>query len=134
MASHTSIPRSAANMASSLTRAMFTCRNVFSRELGQLGLTCPGHGHGPVDQAVVEALHGSPGGLVDTGDHLGGAGKRPLGVAGVDPLRAVPEGEVCTGYESRPLLQDGADQLLGRARVGRGLENHGSAWADVAGQ
>ncbi len=30
MASHTSMPRSAANMASSLTRAMLTCRKVFS--------------------------------------------------------------------------------------------------------
>ena len=30
MASHTSMPRSEANMASSLTRAMLTCRKVFS--------------------------------------------------------------------------------------------------------
>ena len=33
MASHTSMPRSAANMASSLTSAMFTCRKVFSSSL-----------------------------------------------------------------------------------------------------
>ena len=33
MASHTSMPRSLANMASSLTSAMLTCRKVFSSSL-----------------------------------------------------------------------------------------------------
>ncbi len=33
IASHTSMPRSSANMASSLTSAMLTCRNVFSSSL-----------------------------------------------------------------------------------------------------
>jgi hypothetical protein len=33
MASHTSMPRSLANMASSFTSAMFTWRNVFSSSL-----------------------------------------------------------------------------------------------------
>ena len=33
MASHTSMPSSPANMASSLTSAMFTCRKVFSSSL-----------------------------------------------------------------------------------------------------
>ena len=52
-------------------------------------------------------------------------------VAGVDALGAVAEMEVGSGAEPRALLEDGGHQLFGRPRVGRGLEHHRGAGAQV---
>jgi len=115
-------------MAISLTRAMLTWRVL--EELGELRLLHARQGHGPLDEGAVEVRHGLPGGLVVPGHELRGADQVPRRVAGVDALGAVAEEEVGADHQPRRLLEEGPEELLGRARVGGGLEHDQGSGAE----
>ena len=134
MACQTSMSRWWANMAISLTSAMFTCRKVFSSSLASSASLGEPTGTVVSTSCVVEVLNGLEGGLVDAGDDLRGLLEAPDGVARVDPLRAVAEVEVGARDQARALLQDRREQLLGGAGVGGRLQDDGGSGAQVAGE
>ena len=133
MASQTSMPRSRANMASSLTSAMLTWRKVFSSSLVSSASRVPDDRHRRVDDVVEEPLHRRQRGVVDARDDLRGVLEAPGGVAGVDALGAVAEVEVRAGPQARALLEDRRDQLLGGARVGGRLQDDRGPAPEVRG-
>ncbi len=61
--------------------------------------------------------------LVDAADDLRDGLRRPVGAAGVDPLRREGEVEVRPGREARLALEDRQQLAPGRPRVGRRLEH-----------
>ena len=87
-----------------------------------------------LDEGLVELLHHLERLRIDTGDDLRRVHQRPRRVPWIDPFRAVAEVEVAARDEARPVLEHRADQLLGRPRVGRRLENHRGARAQIPGE
>ena len=100
-------------------------------QLGQLGLSGPSDGDGLVDELIEEPLHPFERRGVDARHDLGGVLEGVGDVAGVDAFGAVAEMEVGTDGQAGPGFEDGGDELLGGARIGGGLEDHGGAGSQV---
>lgn len=90
--------------------------------LGHLDGGRPVHPGG--DHRFVHPCHHVQGGSVGTGHHLLDLGEAMLPVARVDPLRAVPHGEVPAAGEPRDPFQHRHALLLGHTRVDGGLVHH----------
>lgn len=103
-------------------------------QLGQLRHLGRLHRHGRLDDRAVEGVDSGEGGLVHTGDDLGGGLQGPHPVARVDPLRAVAQVEVGARGEPGVLLQDRGDQFLGGPGIGGGLQDHRGTLAQEPAQ
>ena len=88
-----------------------------------LGLGTRPDRHRAVDERREERVdHRQPLGRRPA-DHLGGVDQPVRGVARVDPLGRVPEEEL-VGGQPGTLREDRGEQLGGRSRIGRALEDH----------
>ncbi len=100
-------------------------------QLGHLGLA----GALDLDDGVadlgVEVDRGFGGRTVHAADDLGGVADAVGRVARVDPLGGVGQQVVAAGDQPRSGVQQRPDDLLGRARIGRGLQHHQITWAQA---
>src|SRR5439155_14232161 len=102
-------------------------------QLGELRLSGRSDRYGAVDERVIKALDRCERGLVDTRHDLRGVDEVPLRVSRINSLGAVAEEEVISRRQARR-LEDGRNELLGRPRIGRGLEHNGRPLTEIAGE
>ena len=122
IADQMSTPRSFANIASSLTSAMFTWRNVFSRSFTSSASPVDATGTTLSTSDAVERFDCGERRGVDARYDLRRVHERPRGVAGIDALGRVAEEEVGARREAGR-LEDRAQELLGRPGI-RGRLQH----------
>ncbi len=103
-------------------------------ELGELGLPRARDGDRLRDEGVVEGLDRLEAAGGDARDELRGLREAVLGIARVDPLGAVAEVVVAPGDEARALPDQAGEELLGRSRVGRRLEDDERARPQVGAE
>ena len=104
------------------------------QQLGHLRLARGlGADHGVADLSV-EVRRGLGAGRGDAADDLRGVADAVGLVARVDPLRGEREVEADARAQAARLLQHRADDLIGRARVGGGLQDHRAPGAHQRGR
>ena len=103
-------------------------------QLGQLGLGRTRDGDRALDEPPVEPVDVGQRRGVDPRHDLRRVDQGPRAVARIDTLGAVAEEEVLACGQTRAVLQDRADDLLGRAGVRRRLQHDGRAGPHVAGE
>jgi hypothetical protein len=97
------------------------------QELRHLGLARRRRLDDLVAELAVEHRGSLGAGRRDPADNLRGVADPVVRVAGVDALRGERQREVTPGVQSRPLLEQRTHHLVGRARVGGGLQHHQGA-------
>jgi hypothetical protein len=102
-------------------------------ELGHLGRPRRRDRDDALHERAVERRHELRARRVDAPDDLGHVAEPEALVAGVDALRREPEEEVLPCAQARS-LEDVAEELLRRPRVGRALEDHELPRPEAAGE